>query len=164
MGSTEDGNRNLILSFFFFTKRGKEPCPDVPAVLGFSHGVGTFSKAGYSSCAEGRRRPSGRQFIPLNITYRTELTSLCGKRATKCLCNREEEAVKHVWTTSVLWLWREQVTGINSGFVSCREPNNDFHSFDKREGGIFVCVSVFEDRENLHDDGQHPSRHGETFM
>ena len=84
-----------ICSFFFPPREKKDPCPDVPAVFGFSHGVDTFSEAGYSWCLEGRRRPLGSTAHPtLTLTIRPNSPIRAGKWSTTWLCNKRESRKK----------------------------------------------------------------------
>lgn len=144
--------------------------------VGFSHGVGTFSEAGYCLCLEGRRRPSGQQLSLLT------LASLKSYRlATKWLCNRG----KRRRSSAVTRLdhlsgerERDQVRGDKLCVCFLLENHNNdaflftacsfYRGYEKRE---YFCVSVGKSvwtpprtGINLQDDEQHPSGHGERIQ
>lgn len=66
--------------FFLFTKSVKDPSPDVPAVFGFSHGVGTFSPAADLWCVEGRCEEAlGSTAHPTIINFTPEFDRILWK-------------------------------------------------------------------------------------
>lgn len=70
------------MALFSPREEKEEPCPDVPAVFGFSHVVGTFPPPTVQDIIdvrEGRGRPAGRQLVLTNINSDDTLEILRGE-------------------------------------------------------------------------------------
>lgn len=97
----------------------------MPAVLGFSHGVGTFSKAGYSWCLVGRRRPLGSTAYPTNVhDYTSTFYRFVEANDKRHDCAIERKKRCTSWLPRC-WLWRESENkslGINCVCVSSFKP------------------------------------------